>query len=73
VPGYEASTWYGVVAPRKTPTDIIDKLNKEINEALADPGISARICGAIEAPLAFAIDMADRCRWLRFARNALPR
>jgi len=42
VPGYEANTWYGVVAPRGTPTDVIDKLNAEINAALADPGMKAR-------------------------------
>jgi tripartite-type tricarboxylate transporter receptor subunit TctC len=42
VPGYEASGWYGVGAPRNTPAEIIDKLNKEINAALADPKINAR-------------------------------
>jgi tripartite-type tricarboxylate transporter receptor subunit TctC len=43
VPGYEASTWYGLSAPKNTPADIIDKLNKEINTALADPKIKERI------------------------------
>jgi tripartite-type tricarboxylate transporter receptor subunit TctC len=43
VPGYETSTWYGVSAPKKTPTEIIEKLNKEINAALADPKMKARI------------------------------
>jgi tripartite-type tricarboxylate transporter receptor subunit TctC len=43
VPGYEASTWYGVGVPKKTPAEIVDKLNKEINAALADPGMKARI------------------------------
>ena len=43
VPGYEASTWYGVGAPKATPAEIIDKLNKEINAGLADPNIKARI------------------------------
>jgi len=43
VPGYEASAFYGVGAPRNTPTEIIGKLNKEINAALADPGMKARI------------------------------
>jgi tripartite-type tricarboxylate transporter receptor subunit TctC len=42
LPGYEASQWYGVGAPRSTPAEIIDKLNKEINAALADPGMKAR-------------------------------
>jgi tripartite-type tricarboxylate transporter receptor subunit TctC len=43
VPGFEASSWYGVGAPRNTPTEIIDKLNKEINAALADPKMKARL------------------------------
>ena len=43
VPGYEASTVYGIGAPRNTPAEIIDKLNKEINAALMDPKIKARI------------------------------
>jgi len=42
VPGYEASQWYGVGAPRGMPADIIATLNKEINAGLADPRISAR-------------------------------
>jgi tripartite-type tricarboxylate transporter receptor subunit TctC len=43
VPGYDASTWYGVGAPKATPAEIIDKLNKEINAGLADPNIKARL------------------------------
>jgi len=43
VPGYEASTFSGVGAPRNTPAEIVDKLNKEINAALADPKIRARL------------------------------
>ena len=43
VRGYEVSIWYGVVAPKNTPAEIIDKLNKEINAALADPKIKARL------------------------------
>jgi tripartite-type tricarboxylate transporter receptor subunit TctC len=43
VPGYEASAWYGVGAPQHTPSDIIDKLNREINAALADPKIKSRL------------------------------
>jgi tripartite-type tricarboxylate transporter receptor subunit TctC len=37
VPGYEASTWFGIGAPKGTPAGIIDTLNHEINSALADP------------------------------------
>ena len=43
VPGYEASAVFGVGAPRNTPAEIVDKLNKEINAALADPKIKARL------------------------------
>ena len=42
LPGYETSAWFGVGAPRNTPTEIIDKLNREINTALADRDIKAR-------------------------------
>ena len=43
VPGYEASAWYGIGAPKNTPAEIIDKLNKEINAGLADPKMKARL------------------------------
>jgi tripartite-type tricarboxylate transporter receptor subunit TctC len=43
VPTYESSTWFGVGAPKNTPAEIIDKLNNEINTALADPKIKARL------------------------------
>jgi len=43
VPGYEASAWYGIGAPKATPAEIVDKLNKEINAALADPKMKARL------------------------------
>jgi tripartite-type tricarboxylate transporter receptor subunit TctC len=43
LPGYEASVWYGIGAPRNTPVEVIDKLNKEINAGLADPKLQARL------------------------------
>ena len=43
VPGYESSAWFGIGAPRNTPTEIVDKLNREINAALADPKMKARL------------------------------
>jgi tripartite-type tricarboxylate transporter receptor subunit TctC len=43
VPGYEASGWYGIGAPKNTPTEIVDKLNNEINAALADPNMKVRL------------------------------
>jgi len=43
VPGYEVSGWFGLCAPKNTPPEIVDKLNKEINAALADPKMKARL------------------------------
>ena len=43
VPGYEASNWFGVAAPKATPAETVEKLNEEINAGLADPKIKARL------------------------------
>ncbi len=43
LPGYEANGWYGIVAPAGTPNDIIERLNKTINAALADPAMKQRL------------------------------
>jgi tripartite-type tricarboxylate transporter receptor subunit TctC len=43
VPGYEASTWYGIGAPRNTPVEIIERLNQETNAGLTDPKVKARL------------------------------
>src|SRR5262245_46998033 len=43
VTGYEASTWNGVCAPKNTPADIVDRLNREINAGLADAKLKARL------------------------------
>jgi tripartite-type tricarboxylate transporter receptor subunit TctC len=43
VPGYEASAWFGMAVPKGTPRPIIDKLNKAVNEALADPAVQAKL------------------------------
>jgi len=43
LPGYESSVWFGVGAPRATPVEIVDKLSKEINAALADPNMKERL------------------------------
>src|SRR5262245_24911715 len=52
VPGYEASFWFGVGAPKTSPAEIVDKLNKEVNAALADPKMKARLAelGATALP-----------------------
>jgi len=43
VPGYEATAWFGIGAPKNTPAEIVDKLNREINAGLADPQLKARL------------------------------
>jgi tripartite-type tricarboxylate transporter receptor subunit TctC len=51
LPGYEASDWYGICAPRSTPAEIIGKLNTEINAGLADPKLKARLADLGGTPL----------------------
>jgi tripartite-type tricarboxylate transporter receptor subunit TctC len=52
VPGYEASQWYGIAAPKDTPAQVIEKLNSEINAIAADPAIKARLAGLGVDPMA---------------------
>src|SRR5262249_27031619 len=64
VPGYQESNWWGFGAPKNTPPAIVDKLNQEINAALADPRIKARLAdlgGTVLAgsPAAFGMLAAD--------------
>jgi tripartite-type tricarboxylate transporter receptor subunit TctC len=51
VPGYEASQWYGLAAPKSTPAGIVERLNKEVNAAIADPGMKARLAAIGGEPL----------------------
>jgi tripartite-type tricarboxylate transporter receptor subunit TctC len=51
VPGYEASQWYGLSAPKNTPAEIVGRLNREINAAIADPGMKARLAALGGEPL----------------------
>lgn len=51
VPGYEASQWYGIAAPRNTPADIVGRLNKEINASFADPTMTSRFAAISGEPL----------------------
>jgi tripartite-type tricarboxylate transporter receptor subunit TctC len=51
LPGFQAGNWFGVAAPKSTPPEIVDKLNKEINLALADPKTKARLADLGAAPL----------------------
>jgi len=74
VPGYEASSWFGVGAPRSTPAEIIDKLNREINAALVDPKMKARLAdlgGMVFAgsPAAFGkLVAAETEKWAKVIR-----
>ena len=43
LPGYEASAWYGIGGPKRTPEEVIEKLNKEVNLSIADPKLQARL------------------------------
>jgi tripartite-type tricarboxylate transporter receptor subunit TctC len=76
VPGYEAVSYFGLGAPRTTPAEVIDKLNSEVNTALTDPKIKARIFdsgGVIHggSPAAFAKLIADDTeKWAKVIREA---
>jgi tripartite-type tricarboxylate transporter receptor subunit TctC len=56
VPGYEATAWFGVGAPKNTPTEIVGRLNSEINSGLADPTFKARFLALGVEPKAMAPD-----------------
>ena len=51
VPGYEASVWYGIAAPKGTPAEIIDKLNQAVNVVLAEPRVKARLADLGGTPM----------------------
>ena len=51
LPGYQITQWYDMAAPKNTPAEIVDKLNKEINAAIADPGMKARLAALGGEPL----------------------
>jgi tripartite-type tricarboxylate transporter receptor subunit TctC len=76
VPGYDANSWYGVVAPKNTPVEIIDRLNREINTSLADPGLRARLADqgtmvSTGLPADFGKFIADETeKWAKVIRGA---
>ena len=76
VPGYEASGWYGIGAPKNTPVEIVDKLHKEINAGLADPGLKMRFADLGDtvfptSPADFAKLIAeDTEKWAKVIRAA---
>jgi tripartite-type tricarboxylate transporter receptor subunit TctC len=76
LPGYEASGWYGIVAPATTPAEIVGKLNNEINLALADPDVKKRLTDlgyvvAAGTPGDFAKFIADEtAKWAKVVKFA---
>ena len=76
VPGYEASTWYGVGAPKGASTEIIEKLNKDINAVVTEPNMKARLVGLGLHPMPltsaeFATFIADAIdKWAKVIRAA---
>jgi tripartite-type tricarboxylate transporter receptor subunit TctC len=55
VPGYEATAWWGLGAPKDTPPPIVETLNKEVNAALADPAMKARLADLGAEPMPMSI------------------
>jgi tripartite-type tricarboxylate transporter receptor subunit TctC len=76
VPGFEASAWFGVGAPKATPAEIVEKLNKEINAGLADPKMKARLVDVGGTPLSgspadFGKLIADETeKWAKVIKSA---
>lgn len=56
VPGYEASAWFGIGAPRKTPPDLVARLNREVNDILADPAMEKKLTDLGGTPLRVSPD-----------------
>ena len=76
LPGYDASAWTGVVAPRNTPAEIIEKLNREINAGLDDPKLKARftdqgLAAFVGSPADFGKFIVDETeKWAKVVRTA---
>ena len=75
LPGYEATTWYGVGVPRNTPAEIVEQLNKEVNAALADPKMKVRLADLGVAlpgsPAEFGKLIADETeKWAKVIKSA---
>ena len=68
LPGYDAAVWFGIGAPKKTPAEIVELLNKEINAGLADPDDQAR-----GSPISAAMCSKGRRRSSKSTLSAIPR
>ncbi|MEO7548855.1 MAG: tripartite tricarboxylate transporter substrate-binding protein, partial [Ramlibacter sp.] len=76
VPGYEASAWFGAGAPKGTPAAAIARLNREINAALADPAMRARLAelGGVPIPGTpeqfWALHRAETEKWAKIVQSS---
>jgi tripartite-type tricarboxylate transporter receptor subunit TctC len=76
VPGYEATAWFGLAAPKDTPVDIVERLNTAVTAALADPKIGERLAdlGGVPMPMSaaeFGRHIANETeKWARIVRSA---
>ena len=76
LPGYEANAWFGFVVPKGTPADVVAKLNREINAALADPKIKTRLAelgtsAIVATPAEFgAFIAAEIERWAKAVKSS---
>ena len=76
VPGYEASSWYGVGAPKGISTEIVERLNKEIDAIVAEPNMKTRLVGLGLQPMSlpsaefgkFIADQTDK--WAKVIKSA---
>lgn len=74
VPGYEASAWFGVAVPKGTPRAIVDRINREVNAALADPAMRARLADLGGVPIAgtpeqfWAIHRMETEKWAKIVQ-----
>ena len=74
VPGYEASAWFGVAVPKGTPPAVIARLNREVNAALADPAMKAKLADLGGVPIAgtpeqfWAIHKMETEKWAKIVQ-----
>jgi tripartite-type tricarboxylate transporter receptor subunit TctC len=76
LPGFEATAWFAIVAPPKTPREIVNKLNADINEALRDPGVRKRLANMSAEIVGGSVEDTARyfrnevARWLKVIKEA---
>jgi tripartite-type tricarboxylate transporter receptor subunit TctC len=79
VPGYEATAWFGVGMPKNTPREFIDRINAEVNRALADPKIRERLAELGGKPIAGTpedfgkVIAAETAKWEKVVISPAPR